>query len=382
MITAAFIPESHDDGYRCFYPQNGGNVCPNAAVCCNSTFSSETEYQKHLSLRHRPSQTAVKAEFSISNDDQPQPVTDLSSWYKFEERNNLLVVEAVKNNSISGKFLRRLSSQTPKRISRFETVSYTSLASLLPGQLVHSEAINHFFSKLQEREDSRCVSSGGCLFLSTYVIDKMDGLYEEHKKDVYSHAVISWNTKAQIPNMLLRSRTFIPVHIPGGLGHWFLIEVSLTTRPRHVRFFNSLNGSVPSRYKALLKLYIEGEYSMLAKKDKKTQIINFDDPNEWQFEDSPDLEKAGWYLPKQTNSVDCGVFFCVTAELRSQQQYEITDRVLLGQLLRYTSGDIPAFRHHVIISLLTEAEITPTGQPPPRLSDVEVRLITARSKNH
>ncbi len=163
---------------------------------------------------------------------------------------------------------------------------------------------------------------------------------------------------------------------PRFLGHWILIEVSLTTRPRRVRFFNSMNGNVPARYKALLKLYIEGEYSMLSETDKRSHSIQLNDLTEWSFEDSRDLEKAGWHLPQQTNNLDCGVFLCVTAELRSQQHYEMTDRALLGQLLRYTSGDIPAFRHHLIISLLSNEVVTSTGQAPPSLSEVEVKLIT------
>lgn len=111
-----------------------------------------------------------------------------------------------------------------------------------------------------------------------------------------------WNQEINIFKEV--DRMFIPICKHG--NHWVLVEVNMDGR--RIAYYDSLNGSGQEICEAIQ------EYLLLAEADLAG--INCQRPESggnlrlppWQVE-----SQSPRWLPKQTNSTDCGVFLCFYA---------------------------------------------------------------------
>ena len=183
-----------------------------------------------------------------------------------------------------------------------------------------------------------------------------------------------------MPNVFDRSRVYIPYH---NALHYVLIELVLSVLPRQVRVFDSARGNKSVSLQSsrpLIEMLLRGEHGQLDDIFVKEQIsTDFNDPKEWCFSSTADLEKLGWTIPRQDNNVDCGVFCCMTADYRSQDHNHAvyTDAVHSHRAIQYSPGDMPAFRHRMVISVLALDPLTDAGGRP---AELEADFLSKRTR--
>ncbi|KAG8275642.1 SUMO1 sentrin specific peptidase 1 [Homalodisca vitripennis] len=149
-------------------------------------------------------------------------------------------------------------------------------------------------------------------------------------------AVARWTKKVDI----FRFEMLLVPYFVENIRHWVLITIDMRTK--QITVFDSIHGDHTAAIEKLT------EYLSAEALNKRNEILL---TRKWKL-----LGKAG---PKQYNTVDCGVFLCITAEACT------ADRTIT-----FTQSDIPWLRG-VIAEELKSGKLQSHQKPPPHIPEVK-----------
>ncbi|KAG8261310.1 SUMO1 sentrin specific peptidase 1 [Homalodisca vitripennis] len=149
-------------------------------------------------------------------------------------------------------------------------------------------------------------------------------------------AVARWTKKVDI----FRFEMLLVPYFVENIRHWVLITIDMRTK--QITVFDSIHGDHTAAIEKLT------EYLSAEALNKRNEILL---TKKWKL-----LGKAG---PKQYNTVDCGVFLCITAEAYT------ADRTIT-----FTQSDIPWLRG-VIAEELKSGKLQSHQKPPPHIPGVK-----------
>lgn len=193
----------------------------------------------------------------------------------------------------------------------YKSTASLSVSDLLrvfkPGVWFNDNVINSYFTLLEER------SKGNITLLDTFFfINLTTERYKAFPDQVFSAKSIL----QKINNLFSQKKIFIPLHL---FDHWVLLVVDI--QEKIVYYFNSFEDSLIEQAKIVIS-FLCYKYNMLMNSDMK--------PEFWKI--------IKGKSPKQTNSNDCGVFVCSTAEMLTDNRkliYKEEDCALLRQKIVY-----------------------------------------------
>ncbi|KAG8302148.1 SUMO1 sentrin specific peptidase 1 [Homalodisca vitripennis] len=145
-----------------------------------------------------------------------------------------------------------------------------------------------------------------------------------------------WTKKVDI----FRFEMLLVPYFVENIRHWVLITIDMRTK--QITVFDSIHGDHTAAIEKLT------EYLSAEALNKRNEILL---TKKWKL-----LGKAG---PKQYNTVDCGVFLCITAEAYT------ADRTIT-----FTQSDIPWLRG-VIAEELKSGKLQSHQKPPPHIPGVK-----------
>ncbi|KAG8280274.1 SUMO1 sentrin specific peptidase 1 [Homalodisca vitripennis] len=149
-------------------------------------------------------------------------------------------------------------------------------------------------------------------------------------------AVARWTKKVDI----FRFEMLLVPYFVENIRHWVLITIDMRTK--QITVFDSIHGDHTAAIEKLT------EYLSAEALNKRNEILL---TRKWKL-----LGKAG---PKHYNTVDCGVFLCITAEACT------ADRTIT-----FTQSDIPWLRG-VIAEELKSGKLQSHQKPPPHIPGVK-----------
>lgn len=171
-----------------------------------------------------------------------------------------------------------------------EPLRKDDVASMNEGGDLTDGVINHFFWLLQRRSGQSKITKSVQIF-PTQFFDRWF-----RNGDGYD-GIRRWVKE----NPLTKDFVLFPFHVPRGKGHWALI----IARPqkRNITSFDSLGGAHNDKMEALNEFF-----------QRESQTRNQGWKNNW-----PTVNMLN-RTPQQSNTHDCGVFVCLTADLLVREQ--------------------------------------------------------------
>ena len=224
-------------------------------------------------------------------------------------------------------------------VANFAPVSRRKILCLSPREWLNDEVVNCFMGLLQARQDADADALLRCHFFTSQWYAKLTegGRYEFAR-------VTRWTKKVDV---LVKDLLIFPIHRNG--NHWTLAVVNFLEK--RFEYFDSMSHQDEHTGEYLapedggvlanLRLYIKDEHHAAQKEAP------------WDDEGWTDhVWVAGKHnTPRQTNSWDCGVFMCKTADLYAQDA-----------CLDFGQDDMGYFRRRMAIEIHNK-ELFAQGEP-------------------
>jgi sentrin-specific protease 1 len=242
------------------------------------------------------------------------------------------------------------------------SVSVLDMYTLGPGNMVNDEVINAYFEKISARHRSGS-SDVKFLFHNTFFMVHLQKLESLHGISLRNKIIEinRWCIKCG-DDVFGAAMTFIPINHKEMFQtpHWNLAVIDMRGLVKQVLVLDSINKPA-DMVMSVIQRYLTLEYERLPEDRQEMANISFDDENRWSFNDTRSLLRAGVNVPRQVNSLDCGVFTAMYADYMSQQKP-----------MTFSQSDMRQLRYKMAISLMTAGILSDAGQAPFITRNLEV----------